>query len=172
VNTAAFARVARAESLPARLDLIQLDVCWRSDPDAIRVRDELDQRIYRELMAGASVTVRRLVLYDIPSDEREHRPRNAIHMDWVDGLVRDLYHLDMPGLGADAHYQIKQVILDRAGRPDHLPPDGVSTESGDGWASQFEQLWRHPRSIQNNLVPAGLISGPEADRDPGRDLWR
>lgn len=172
MDTAAFAGIARAQSLPARLELIQLDACWRSDPDAIRVRNELDQRIYRELVAGAAVTVRRLVLYDIPSDEREHRRRNAIHTDWIDGLVRDLHHLGITRLGADAPYQIKQVILDRAGRPDSLPPDGISTDADESWATQFEELWRHPRSIENNLVPAGLISGPEADRDPGRDLWR
>lgn len=163
------------EPLPAELCLIQLADPWFTDARYIAVRNLLDQRIYEHLVVNpASMRVRRVVLYDIPSDCERHADANAEHSGWITALVRQLLYLDAaptPGVetaSSQVDAQLRQYILGRGRQGASRPPDGVFF---DVESERFERVWTSPTTIQNNLVPSELLSGPWQDRDASRYLW-
>jgi hypothetical protein len=172
----AFQDLLVASSLPRRLDIVQLQPVWRAEAAARSRRAELDARIFDAFLRSQDIHVRRLVLYDLPSDEGgdvgSYRRADAQHRAWVGALVRDLFYLGMPALQTGAPYRIKHLILDRVDRRGPLPiEDGWSDGSQTDWQQRFEQVWRSPEAIDNNLAPPEYPRGPRADRDPRWYLW-
>jgi hypothetical protein len=168
--TAGFSELLRADELPSGLDIVQVAPDWSSEDSLMRIRDRLDALIFDRFMRDASFTVRRIVFLEPPA---HGAPQSVVseHRHWVSGLVRDLFHLDMPGRGERAAYRIRQLIRE----PHPVNPQDVSDGWSDGddreWSQGFERVWTAPGCIENNITPEDFPIGPIGDRDPRWYLW-
>lgn len=164
-----FAALVGRGRLPDRLDLVQTSPSWAEDRTWMTLRDEIDALIFSQFLVETPLKVRRIVFLEPPEDERTRAAEE--HRRWVSGLVRDLYHLGMPSQGADAPYQLRQLVRDPrpAGRED-LVCDGWNVTDAS-WREAFESTWTAPACIENNLVPPDYPVGPIGDRDPRWYLW-
>jgi hypothetical protein len=172
-----FGALVAAPELTGELRLLQFDAVWRADPDARLLAERVDALIVRAMLTGAPLTVRRLVLYDLPSDEGgsdRHTAHTLAHRAVIERLSRHLHLLDMPRLGDRAPYRVRQWILSRVDRPDPMLKlaDDFSLDAASDWSVAFDTLWEDPRAIENNLLPAGFPRGPDSDRAFSVDVWR
>lgn len=155
--------------LPPSLDLVQLSSQWDDNPEWRETRYALDARLFLSVLRGDAITIRRITYLDPPREADPHARR--AHTAWIAGLVSDLYLLDMPRLGAQAGYRLRQLI--RQPDPDMAAPlqDGWNSADDRKWAEDFDALWHVPRSIESNVLPTEVPYGPPADRDPRWYLW-
>ena len=172
-----FEQLCDCEHLPAELSIVQYGSCWRSDAVTRRLAGRLDLRLFQSFLLGEAMHVRRIVLYDIPSDEggtpERYQDANKNHVKWIRSLIRDLYYLGMPQQQLGAPYRLKHLVL---GRIDFETSDWLADDWADGspsdWQSAFEEEWHRPGCIENNLQPAEFPVGPRGDRDFRRYLWQ
>lgn len=162
--------IAALPELPSQLVIVQLSAAWRT-PQLRQVGRELDAVLLRRLLRGEPCEVRRLVLYDIPSDEggaTGHGAATEAHREMLERLAR--HHAVLRSAGARHEY--RQWVLGRAGRP-----DGALPAIEDGWRAldapwaSFDSLWADERAIGHNPTPPGFPVGPPADRSYVMRLW-
>ncbi|GAA4449430.1 hypothetical protein [Phytohabitans houttuyneae] len=175
LDLAAWRRAAEQVSRAANVSIVQLASRWYGDPAWAAVRDDLDLAVFRWLLRGRPGRVRRLLLYDPPSDPASRPPdyeqAKAEHNRWVTRVRRQLAALGAPssaGPGAvrGQDYRVGLVILPRAGRSPTLDlPDGIWLDSAPPAA--FDRVWQAPGKIPLDPHEATII-GPYSDRSP---LW-
>jgi hypothetical protein len=164
-----FADLLGLREWPRQLDIAQTTTAWSQDEQWMSMRDEIDGLLFSRFIQAEKIIVRRLVFLEPPlgvdsvvADE---------HRRWVAGLVRDLYHLDMPERGKDAPYRVRQLIRDPDPVQSPRLDDGWSGDQNGPWSQAFEALWSALGSIENNVLPPDFPVGPVADRDPRWYLW-
>jgi hypothetical protein len=129
----ALERIPRADSR-LRVDLIQCDPRWLDE------WAELRAALDAELLAGAlrqKVSVRRIVLYDLPGDPEVAATR--LHYRWTESLEAATRSFPR---AEDGSYLVRQVLADRLGTVQSLPEDYVSIRTEDDDSSTlFDALW-------------------------------
>lgn len=165
---AAFEQLLDAAEPPPTLDLVQCDLRWLDRWE--KRREELDRCLF-EWALSARMRVRRVLLYDLPSDlssAGNHQHMTTLHRRWVRGLKRDQALLgSLPSPGSDGTcYQMRLHVLGRGASIGTFPDDAVHTVPNQA----FQALWDNPANVRNYEVTIEF-EGPAADREPEQHLW-
>jgi hypothetical protein len=160
----------------SRVLVIQVSPSWFTDDTWAALRDRLDLRLFRRTLGRSEpFTVRRMVLYDPPSnlggDPSRYQRAAAAHADWIRRVRRQLAACGAAGsagkaLPAGQDYEVRQLILDRVGAAPPPPiPDGI-------WIGDIPEsaaaAWATPGLIPLDPHEDQII-GPHRDRNP---LWQ
>jgi hypothetical protein len=155
--------------------LVQLTERWYTDPQWARVRDDLDLALFRRLLHGRPALVRRLMLYDPPSDvggaPPDYQRAKAEHERWIARVRRLLCAVDAPSSamlssarGQDVRGRL--VILPRTGQaPTVNVRDGIWLDAPP--PDEVLVAWQTPGLIPLDPHEESII-GPHSDRNP---LW-
>jgi hypothetical protein len=171
---------------------VQVTERWFADPAWARTRDDLDLGLFRALLRGGAVTVRRLLLYDPPGDLGGAAPaaRSELaspaaparpappgyqrgkqeHERWLARVRRQLAVLGAPSsagsVEGEPDYRVRLVILPRGGRTPTIDvPDGIWIDAPP--PAPVRAAWDAPGLIALDPHEENII-GPHSDRNP---LW-
>jgi hypothetical protein len=159
----ALSRIAEHGSGPIEVDLLQCDRRWIDRWASLRAA--LDSALLA-LALGRGARVRRVVLFDLPSDA--DRGSTRLHYRWSGSLAAAVGCFEQPD-DSDAgasRYQVRQLILPRAGSTVELPGDcivvrdgaaggrGDGVEAGEGFEAVWELADRSGRAPERGF---GLI---------------
>ena len=180
----ALRRASRDENLDIRV--IQLAVHeWLSQiGTAFPLRSRLEQELMTRSLTPTPVSIRRIMLYDLPSDlygirvadrqpEQSHRYLNEMLQTWYAQVLRNMAAVGMRrgvGVGsANVYYETRVYVLGPAApkgaqEVDNLPDDAVILERNDPRGDQFESLWS--RSARSYTRASPIEGIPASDLGP------
>jgi hypothetical protein len=158
----------------ANVSTVQLADRWYTEPAWAGIRDNLDLALFRWMLRGRPGRIRRLLLYDPPSDlggtPAYYERAKVEHERWVTRVRRQLTALGAPSSAGPSavrgqDYRVGLMILPRVGRPVIDVPDGIWLDTRPPHA--VDAAWQ-----ANGMIPLdpheGTIIGPYSDRSP---LW-
>jgi hypothetical protein len=164
-------RLTRASSVW----LVQLGERWYTDPQWARVRDDVDLALFKRLLHGGPALVRRILLYDPPSDVGgalpDYRRAKAEHERWISRVRRQLCAVDAPSSAAlssarGQDVRARLVILPRTGQQSTVnAQDGIWLDGPP--PDHVLAAWQTPGLIPLDPHEENII-GPHSDRNP---LW-
>lgn len=169
---AAFATIDDA----AEVFVVQLATRWLTDREWATLRDQLDLALFRAALRNPRArSVRRLLLYDPPSDlggaVQGYQRAKLEHQQWLARVRRQLAALGARSsaggsLPQGCDYQARLVILPRAGQPSTIKVnDGIWTD--DAPPADVTAAWQADGLIPLDPHEENIV-GPHSDRNP---LW-
>lgn len=155
-------------SMVTRVIISQASPSWIIDDGLCALGDALECWISKVVILSRKARVKRLLLYDLPSDlggdESEHRRLVGIHRARMKAISRFRQIVNTwpeTQLGQDERYAVRALVLPRVGETENWPAQDLIVVSdsdddrrlvvGESQASkQFESMWEGEWGVIND----------------------